>query len=147
MAEQDFAKIFGDRLFEKCLENDLSQECLIDKFSKDFSKPELESFFSGNRLPPPNLVIALAMFFNTSVDSFFVPGEKVSDKSLLKIVQKERKIKHMEKVLGRKISYSADNYKKTLFNCVKEALNKELMSISKAASVLDVNIMEARKIL
>ena len=59
---------------------------------------------------------------------------------------RERKIKHLEEVLGRKIPYTADNFESVLESAVSEALDKELMSLSKAAAILNVSVEYAMKL-
>lgn len=66
---------------------------------------------------------------------------------MLVLINRERKIKQLEDVLGRAIAYSSETYKRVLEDSVKEALDKELISVSKAASILETSVDNMRKIL
>ena len=126
MVELNIAQIFCDRLSEVCLLKDISKESLIKEFSKQFNKDWLVDCFDGKVMPSDILLVGLSHRLSMSVDSFFEQGERITDKNMLIIVQRERKIKHLEKVLGKKIAYSAENYKQILQDSVKEALEKEI---------------------
>lgn len=145
MENKEIAKLFSDRLYEICLLKNISQSELISKLSNNFDKAWLEDCFNGFSMPDDRLLVALSKLLDKSVDSFFEQGERVSDKNILVLINRSRKIKHLESILSKKLTYTADSYKTVLFDSVKEALDKELISISKAASLLDTNIENIRK--
>lgn len=147
MKTEELSKIFSDRLYEICLLKDISQSALIERLSGDFEKERLLNCFNGRSLPNDVLLVALSRMLNTSVDSFFERGDRVADKSMLVLINRDRKIKQLEGVLGRTIAYSSETYKKVLKDSVKEALDKELISVSKAASILGTDIDTIRKAL
>lgn len=62
------------------------------------------------------------------------------------VFRRKRKIKHLEEVLGRKIPYNANNFESVLESAVSEALDKELMSLSKAAVILNASVEYAMKL-
>lgn len=147
MKTEELSKIFSDRLYEICLLKDISQSALIERLSGDFEKERLLNCFNGRSLPNDVLLVALSRMLNTSVDSFFEGGDRVADKTMLVLINRDRKIKQLEGVLGRTIAYSSETYKKVLKDSVKEALDKELISVSKAASILGTDIDTIRKAL
>ena len=145
MKKDEIAKIFSDRLYEICLIRNVSQQQLIKKLSNHFDKNWLENCFKGLSMPNDVLLVALSKCLNKSVDSFFEKGERITDKNVLLLIQKDRKIKQLESILSKKIMYTADDYQTVLLNSVKEALDKELISFSRAASLLDTSIENIRK--
>ncbi len=160
----DIKKLFSDRLYEQCLlldttPDDLAEElsknfdkkwlklCFPEKeFSKDFDVERLKSCFAGKEMFTDILLISIARYFKINVDSFFELGERVTEKSAVIPAIRERKIKHLEEVLGRKIPYTANNFESILESAVSEALDKELMSLSKAAAILNVSVEYAMKL-
>lgn len=147
METEELSKIFSDRLYEICLLKDIAQSVLIERLSGDFQKEWLLNCFNGKSFPNDVLLVALSRMLNTSVDSFFEKGDRITDKSMLVLINRDRKIKQLENVLGRAIAYSSETYKKVLEDSVKEALDKELISVSKAASILETSVDNVRKIL
>lgn len=147
MQESQIEKIFSDRLYEQCLLKNISEEQLISKFSKSFPQSYLEECFSGKTMPSDVLLIGLSKFFNASVDAFFEKGERISDVNILKLKSRHNKIEHLEKLLNKKISYSAENYNQVLKDNVQEALDKELMTNSYAAYILGASIEDIKRTL
>ncbi len=160
----DIKKLFSDRLYEQCLLRDITPDDLAEEFSndfnkewlkacfpgkefsKDFDKKRLKACFAGKEMFTDILLISVARYFKINVDSFFELGERVTEKSAVIPAIRERKIKHLEEVLGRKISYTADNFESVLESAVSEALDKELMSLSKAAAILNTSVEYAMKL-
>ena len=154
----DIKKLFSDRLYEQCLLRDITPEDLAEElsknfdnewlkvcfpgkeFSKDFDKKRLKACFAGKEMFTDILLISVARYFKINVDSFFELGKRVTEKSAVVPAMRERKIKHLEEVLGRKIQYTAENFEEVLESAVSEALDKELMSLSKAAAILNVSV-------
>ena len=145
MSNEEMAKIFCDRLFEICLLKDIPVNQLISVFNKSFEQSYLESCFCGETLPNDTLLVALSQYLNTTVDAFFEQGERITDKNNFIMAKRNRQIKHLETVLGKKIIYTAENYTKVLKDNIKKALDTEKMSISKAASILEVDIKYIRE--
>lgn len=145
MQELQIEKIFSDRLYEQCLLRNISEEQLISKFSKNFSKNYLEDCFSGKTMPTDVLLVGLSRFFNVSVDAFFEKGERVLDVNILKLKLRHNKIENLEKLLNKKISYSAENYNQVLKDNVQEALNKELLTNSYAAYILGTSVEDVKR--
>ena len=160
----DIKKLFSDRLYEQCLLHDITPDDLAEElsknfdnewlkvcfpgkeFSKDFDKKRLKACFAGKKMFTDVLLIRVARYFKINVDSFFELGERVTEKSAVIPAIRERKIKHLEEVLDRKIPYTADNFEEVLESAVSEALDKELMSTSKAAAILNVSVEYAMKL-
>lgn len=147
MQELQIEKTFSDRLYEQCLLKNISKEQLISKFSKSFPQDYLEECFSGKTMPSDVLLVGLSRFFNTSVDAFFEKGERISDVNILKLKLRHNKIAELEKLLNKKISYSAENYKQVLKDNVQEALDKELMTNSYAAYILGTSVEDVKRTL
>lgn len=147
MQETQLKKVFSDRLYEQCLLKNISEEQLILKFSKSFPQGYLEECFSGKTMPSDVLLIGLSRFFNVSVDAFFEEGERILDINILKLKLRHNKIEHLEKLLNKKIPYSAENYNQVLKDNVQEALNKELMTNSYAAYILGTSVEDIKKTL
>ncbi len=147
MQESQIEKNFSDRLYEQCLLKNITEEQLISKFSKNFPQSYLEKCFSGKTMPSDVLLVGLSRFFNISVDAFFEKGERISDINILKLKSRHNKIEDLEKLLNKKISYSAENYNQVLKDNVQEALNKELMSNSYAAYILGTSVEEIKRTL
>lgn len=143
--EIEIAKTFSDRLFEICLLKNISQTELINKLSNTFKKQWLENCFNGLSLPNDVLLVTLSKLLDKSVDYFFEKGERITDKNILILVNRDKKIKQLESILSKNITYTADNYKTILTESVKEALDKELISFSKAAALLDTSVENIRK--
>ena len=146
MNEQEIEKTFSDRIYEFCLLKDIKQTDLVDAFSKHFNKQWLEKCFDGKLKPSDVLVAGLSRYFNTSVDSFFEAGERVVIKADIIPAQQKRKINHLEEVLNIRIEYDDKNYNDVLRKYVKIALGKELISFSRAASILNVSLKEVREL-
>ena len=160
----DIKKLFSDRLYEQCLLRDITPDDLAEElsknfdnewlkvcfpgkeFSKDFDKKRLKACFAGKEMFTDILLISVARYFKINVDSFFELGKKVTEKSAVIPAIRERKIKHLEEVLDRKIPYTADNFEEVLESAVSEALDKELMSLSKAAAILNVSVEYAMRL-
>ena len=136
----DIKKLFSDRLYEQCLLRDITPDDLAE------DKKRLKAYFAGKEMFTDILLISVARYFKINVDSFFELGERVTEKSAVVPAMRERKIKHLEEVLGRKIPYTADNFESVLESAVSEALDKELMSLSKAAAILNVSVEYAMKL-
>ena len=143
--EIEIAKTFSDRLFEICLLKNISQTELINKLLNTFKKQWLENCFNVLSLPNDILLVTLSKLLDKSVDYFFEKGERITDKNILILVNKDKKIKQLESILSKNITYTADNYKTILTESVKEALDKELISFSKAAALLDTSVENIRK--
>ncbi len=154
----DIKNLFSDRLYEQCLLRDITPDELAEElsknfdnewlkvcfpgkeFSKVFDKERLKACFAGKEMFTDVLLISVTRYFKINVDSFFELGERVTEKSAVIPAIRERKIKHLEEVLDRKIPYTADNFEEVLESAVSEALDKELMSTSKAAAILNVSV-------
>lgn len=147
MQESQIEKIFTDRLYEQCLLKNISEEQLISKFSQNFPQNYLEDCFSGKTMPSDVLLVGLSRFFNVSVDAFFEKGERISDVNMLKLKSRHNKIENLEKLLNKKILYSAENYNQVLKENVQEALNKELMTNSYAAYILGTSVEDVKRTL
>ena len=96
-------------------------------------------------MPNDVLLVTLSKLLDKSVDYFFEKGERITDKNILILVNRDKKIKQLESILSKNITYTADNYKTILTESVKEALDKELISFSKAAALLDTSVENIRK--
>ena len=160
----DIKKLFSDRLYEQCLLHDITPDDLAEElsknfdnewlkvcfpekeFSKDFDKKRLKACFAGKEMFTDILLISVARYFKINVDSFFELGDRVTERSAVIPAIRERKIKHLEEALGRKIPYTADNFESVLESAVSEALDKELMSLSKAAAILNASVEYAMKL-
>ena len=146
MNQEELCIIFSNRLYEFCLLKDIKQTELIDIFSKYFDRKWLEDCFNGKAVPSDVLLTGLSRYFKTSVDAFFILGERVIEKSKIQAEFKKRKIEHLENILNTKIEYNNENYENILQIYVKKALDSELISISKAASILEISINDIRKL-
>ena len=160
----DIKKLFSDRLYEQCLLRDITPDDLAEElsknfdkkwlklcfpgkeFSKDFDKKRLKACYAGKEMFTDILLISVARYFKINVDSFFELGKRVTEKSAVVPAMRERKIKHLEEVLGRNIQYTAENFEEVLESVVSEALDKELMSLSKAAAILNTSVEYAMKL-
>lgn len=141
----DLAKIFSDRLFEICLLKNIAEESLVPRLAKDFSPEEVELCFSGKKMPSSLMLVALSRLLNVKVDAFLESGERIEDRTVLEKKNKEAKIKHLEKLLKKQISFTDKNYEEVLKGNVLEALNKELITQSYAAYLLDVDVDDIRR--
>ena len=136
------SKIFLDRLYERCLLKGIDIDELAEMFSGKYGKGWLEKYFVQRDIPPVEIMLELSNFFGVSIDCFVEDYERVTDKSKVAKVLKERRIKHMEEALGRKIEWNNRNFKRVLADAAREALDKELMSISKAAAILEISVYD-----
>ena len=141
----DLAKTFSDRLFEICLLKNITEESLELKLIKDFQPEEVKLCFKGEKMPSSLMLVALSRLLNVKVDAFFESGERIEDKTLLESRNKEDKIKHLEELLKKQISFTDENYKDVLKQNVLEALDKELITQSYAAYLLDVDVDDIRR--
>ena len=141
----DLAKTFSDRLFEICLLKNITEESLESRLAKDFTPEEVNLCFKGEKMPSSLMLVALSRLLNVKVDAFFESGERIEDKTLLESKNKESKIKHLEELLKKQISFTDENYKEVLKQNVLEALDKELITQSYAAYLLDVDVDDIRR--
>ncbi len=141
----ELAKIFSDRLFEICLIKNISEEKLIEKLTRDFNIEEIKLCLKGKKMPSSLMLLVLSRLLNVKVDAFFESGERIEDKIVLLKKNKETKIKHLEDLLKKQIYFSDENYEEILKQNVLEALDKELISQSYAAYLLDVDIDDIRR--
>ena len=141
----DLAKTFSDRLFEICLLKSITEESLVLRLTKDFQPEEVKLCFKGEKMPSSLMLVALSRLLDVKVDAFFESGERIEDKTLLESRNKEDKIKHLEELLKKQISFTGENYKEVLKQNVLEALDKELITQSYAAYLLDVDVDDIRR--
>ena len=141
----DLAKTFSDRLFEICLVKNITEESLESRLAKDFTPEEVNLCFKGEKMPSSLMLVALSRLLDVKVDAFFEYGERIEDKTLLESRNKEDKIKHLEELLKKQISFTDENYKEVLKQNVLEALDKELITQSYAAYLLDVDVDDIRR--
>ena len=141
----DLAKTFSDRLFEICLLKNITEESLESRLAKDFTPEEVNLCFKGEKMPSSLMLVALSRLLNVKVDAFFESGERIEDKTVLESKNKESKIKHLEELLKKQISFTDENYKEVLKQNVLEALDKELITQSYAAYLLDVDVDDIRR--
>ena len=141
----DLAKTFSDRLFEICLLKNITEESLELKLTKDFHPEEVNLCFKGEKIPSSLMLVALSRLLDVKVDAFFESGERIEDKTVLESKNKESKIKHLEELLKKQISFTDENYKEVLKQNVLEALDKELITQSYAAYLLDVDVDDIRR--
>ena len=141
----DLAKTFSDRLFEICLLKNITEESLEARLAKDFTPEEVNLCFKGEKMPSSLMLVALSRLLNVKVDAFFESGERIEDKTVLESKNKESKIKHLEELLKKQISFTDENYKEVLKQNVLEALDKELITQSYAAYLLDVDVDDIRR--
>ena len=141
----DLAKTFSDRLFEICLLKNITEESLESRLAKNFTPEEVNLCFKGEKMPSSLMLVALSRLLNVKVDAFFESGERIEDKTLLESRNKEDKIKHLEELLKKQISFTDENYKDVLKQNVLEALDKELITQSYAAYLLDVDVDDIRR--
>ena len=141
----DLAKTFSDRLFEICLLKNITEESLESRLAKDFTPEEVNLCFKGEKIPSSLMLVALSRLLDVKVDAFFESGERIEDKTLLESRNKEDKIKHLEELLKKQISFTDENYKEVLKQNVLEALDKELITQSYAAYLLDVDVDDIRR--
>ena len=141
----DLAKTFSNRLFEICLLKNISEESLELRLTKDFQPEEVKLCFKGEKMPSSLMLVALSRLLDVKVDAFLESGERIEDKTLLESRNKEDKIKHLEELLKKKIAFTDENYKEILKQNVLEALDKELITQSYAAYLLDVDVDDIRK--
>lgn len=145
MEQNELAKIFSDRISEICFEKNIEISYLIEKFSKNLDKKWLSNCFDGKELPNDILLIGLAKYLQKNINDFFEPGEKVLSKELLNERKQKYRIMKLEEILNKKIIFAKDNYEQVLNQNVEEALNKELISGSYAAYLLDKKLEEVIK--
>ena len=141
----DLAKTFSDRLFEICLLKNITEESLESRLAKNFTLEEVNLCFKGEKMPSSLMLVALSRLLNVKVDAFFESGERIEDKTVLESKNKESKIKHLEELLKKQISFTDENYKEVLKQNVLEALYKELITQSYAAYLLDVDVDDIRR--
>ena len=141
----DLAKTFSDRLFEICLLKNITEESLESRLAKNFTPEEVNLCFKGEKMPSSLMLVALSRLLNVKVDAFFESGERIEDKTVLESKNKESKIKHLEELLKKQISFTDENYKEVLKQNVLEALDKELITQSYAAYLLDVDVDDIRR--
>ena len=141
----DLAKTFSDRLFEICLLKNITEESLIPKLTKNFQPEEVKLCFNGEKMPSSLILVALSRLLDVKVDAFFESGERIEDKTVLEARNRDSKIKHLEELLKKQISFTDENYKEVLKQNVLEALDKELITQSYAAYLLDVDVDDIRR--
>ena len=141
----DLAKTFSDRLFEICLLKNITEESLESRLTKDFTPEEVNLCFKGEKIPSSLMLVALSRLLDVKVDAFFESGERIEDKTVLESKNKESKIKHLEELLKKQLSFTDENYKEVLKQNVLEALDKELITQSYAAYLLDVDVDDIRR--
>lgn len=141
----DLAKTFSDRLFEICLLKNITEESLESRLAKDFTPEEVNLCFKGEKIPSSLMLVALSRLLDVKVDAFFESGERIEDKTVLESKNKESKIKHLEELLKKQLSFTDENYKEVLKQNVLEALDKELITQSYAAYLLDVDVDDIRR--
>ena len=141
----DLAKTFSDRLFEICLLKNITEESLESRLTKDFTPEEVNLCFKGEKMPSSLMLIALSRLLDVKVDAFLESGERIEDKTVLESKNKESKIKHLEELFKKQISFTDENYKEVLKQNVLEALDKELITQSYAAYLLDVDVDDIRR--
>ena len=145
MTEQEICNIFSNRIYEICLLKNIKLEDLISKYSETFDKTWLTDCFNGTTMPNDTLVVYLSRYFNVDVNTFFEIGDRITDRHIIEAVIKNRKIKHLEKILHKNIVYPENQYVSIIKENVKEALDKELISLSYAAYLLDITVEQVRK--
>ena len=141
----DLAKTFSDRLFEICLLKNITEESLESRLAKDFTPEEVNLCFKGEKIPSSLMLVALSRLLDVKVDAFFESGERIEDKTVLESKNKESKMKHLEELLKKQLSFTDENYKEVLKQNVLEALDKELITQSYAAYLLDVDVDDIRR--
>jgi hypothetical protein len=141
----DLAKTFSDRLFEICLLKNITEESLKLKLTKDFTPEEVNFCFNGEKMPSSLMLVALSRLLDIKVDAFLESGERIEDKTVLEARNRDSKIKHLEELLKKQISFTDENYKEVLKQNVLEALDKELITQSYAAYLLDVDVDDIRR--
>ena len=141
----DLAKTFSDRLFEICLLKNITEESLELRLTKDFTPEEVNLCFNGEKMPSSLMLVALSRLLDVKVDAFLESGERIEDKTVLEARNRDSKIKHLEELLKKQISFTDENYKEVLKQNVLEALNKELITQSYAAYLLDVDVDDIRR--
>ena len=141
----DLAKTFSDRLFEICLLKNITEESLESRLAKDFTPEEVNLCFKGEKIPSSLMLVALSRLLDVKVDAFFESGERIEDKTVLESKNKESKMKHLEELLKKQLSFTDENYKEVLKQNVLEALYKELITQSYAAYLLDIDVDNIRR--
>lgn len=141
----DLAKTFSDRLFEICLLKNITEESLELRLTKDFQPEEVRLCFKGEKMPSSLMLVAFSRLLDVKVDAFFESGERIEDKTVLEARNRDSKIKHLEELLKKQIAFTDENYKEILKQNVLEALNKELITQSYAAYLLDVDVDDIRR--
>ena len=90
MTEQEICNIFSNRIYETCLLKNIKLEDLINKYSDTFDKTWLSDCFNGKTMPNDTLIVYLSRYFNVDVNTFFEPGDKITEKTMIDSVKKKR---------------------------------------------------------
>ena len=131
------SQIVINNVFNLLLKKHISFEKLKENLYKHLSKNKVDNFFEEKEECDDRMIIALSKELNENINYFVT--EHNPDLSLN---IKEEKLLELMEITGKNIDLSNIDIDNKLLKLTKEALQKELITMSYASYLLNKNISE-----
>ena len=131
------SQIVINNVFNLLLKKHISFEKLKENLYKHLSKNKVDNFFEGKEECDDRMIIALSKELNENINYFVT--EHNPDLSLN---IKEEKLLELLEITGKNFDLSNIDVDNKLLKLTKEALQKELITMSYASYLLNKNISE-----
>ena len=131
------SQIVINNVFNLLLKKHISFEKLKENLYKHLSKNKVDNFFEEKEECDDRMIIALSKELNENINYFVTEHNPDSSLSI-----KEEKLLELMEITGKKFDLSNIDVDNKLLKLIKEALQKELITMSYASYLLNKNISE-----
>ena len=131
------SQIVINNVFNLLLEKHISFEKLKENLYKHLSKNKVDNFFEEKEECDDRMIIALSKELNENINYFVTEHNPDLSLSI-----KEEKLLELMEITGKNFDLSNIDVDNKLLKLTKEALQKELITMSYASYLLNKNISE-----